>query len=323
MSIRLTALLFLLFLIPQNALFAQQLFRSTQIIFNPYLINSAAAGIDKESSSIMMSYRQQWVGASNSPTTITMNASTFLSEKIGAGLAFFNDDAGGAISRTGVEISGLYSINLNSYDKVTFALSPVISSFQFDGSALQVLDENDPSLTSGIEKKSTFDSNFGLMVSGQNYFYGLSISSIFQSNLENVADVSVLLKNQNVRHFNFIGSFDYELNNDITLIPSGLIKFTGTTPVQLDAMVKASYKETFWFGITYRYRDAIAPSFGIKASNFKAGYSYDFTTTKSVRSLSPHTHEIHIGYLIPSEGSNGNNSGNGKSKKRYNFRHLK
>jgi len=266
---------------------AQQLFRSTQYMFNPYLVNPAVAGTDVNTP-IMASYRQQWAGYNSSPTTMTFSGHTNLPNALGAGLIVFTDDAGGAISRTGAEFTGVYKVDLNNQDQVSFGLSGVVSNFQFDNSELNVVDANDPSLGTGIDQKLNFDANFGLMVYAQNYFYGFSVYQLFQTNIGEES-VSALLKNQNRRHFNVMGSYDYEVTSEFTFQPSGLLRFTGFTPVQFDIHLKGIYLETFWLGISYRHQDAMATSLGLSIGNFKVGYSYDITTTNSVRELSPHT----------------------------------
>ncbi len=295
--IHIIILLFCILLGSLQSAQAQQLFRNTQYVFNPYLINPAVAGTQVYSP-IMASYRQQWAGFKNAPTTYTLSAHTNLPNSVGAGIILFNDDAGGAITRTGAEVSGTYKVDLNNTDQVSFGLSAVLSTFQFDNTELEVLDQDDPNLISGIEKSSTFDVNFGLMLYGEQYFYGFSIYNLIQTDL-GVTSVSTLVQNQNARHFNIMGSYDYDIDEELTFQPSGLLRFTGITPSQFDIHLKGIYKKNLWVGLSYRHQDAIAASFGIKVNNFKAGYSYDITTTSSVREFSPHTHEINVGFLIP------------------------
>ncbi len=276
---------------------AQQLFRRTQYVFNPYLVNPAVAGT-KTYSPVMASYRQQWAGFSGAPTTYTFSAHTNLPNSLGAGIIIFNDDSGGAISRMGAEVSGSYKIDLNNEDQVSFGLSAVVSRFQFDNSSLDVLDEDDASLLAGIENNTNFDANFGLMVYGQQYYYGFSINRLIQTDL-GVQTISQTIQNQNSRHFNVMGSYDYEIDDKLTFQPSALLRFTGVTPVQFDVHAKGIYQENFWVGISYRHQDAMAAAFGIQVANFMAGYSYDIGIIESTRALSPHTHEINIGYNIP------------------------
>ncbi len=157
---------------------AQQLFRHSQYMFNPYLMNPAVAGTNVNLP-VMASYRQQWAGHSNAPTTMTFSAHTNLPNALGAGIIVFNDDSGGAISRTGAELTGVYKVDLNNQDQISFGLSAVVSNFQFDNTSLQVVDLEDPSLIGGLEKTINFDANFGLMLYGDNYFYGFSAYQIF------------------------------------------------------------------------------------------------------------------------------------------------
>lgn len=297
MKIRAIILFGVLFSVATLDTSAQQLFRRTQYMFNSYLINPAVAGTNVNTP-IMASYRQQWAGFSNAPTTMTFSGHTNLPNALGAGLIVFNDDAGGAISRTGAELTGVYKVDLNNQDQVSFGLSAVVSNFQFDNSSLQVVDLNDPNLLTDMEQTMNFDANFGMMVYADNYFYGFSVYQLFQSKL-GVETVSPLIKNQNRRHFNVMGSYDYEVTEEFTFQPSGLLRFTGFTPVQFDVHMKGIYMDTFWIGISYRHQDAMATSLGLKLGNLRIGYAYDVTTTSAVRELSPHTHEICLGYEIP------------------------
>jgi len=287
----------ILFIFLASKVDGQQLFRRSQFVFNPYLANPAVAGTSVNSP-IMASYRQQWAGFSGAPVTYTLSGHTNLPNSIGAGFIIFNDDAGGAFSRTGAELTGTYKIDLNNEDQISFGLSAVVSSLQFDNTSLVVLDPDDPNLATGVENNTNFDANFGMMVYGSNYFYGFAINRLLQSKI-GLETLSTILKNQNVRHFNVLGSYDYDIDDKLTFQPSALLRFTGVTPVQFDVHLKALYQENFWIGLSYRHQDAMAPSFGLKVGNFMAGYSYDITTTNSVRQLSPHTHEINIGYEIP------------------------
>jgi len=293
---------------------AQQLFRNTQYVFNPYLMNPAVAGTEVNTP-IMASYRQQWAGHPNAPTTMTFSAHTNLPNALGAGIILFNDDAGGAISRTGAELTGVYKVDLNNQDQVSFGLSAVVSNFQFDNSSIEVVDANDPNLLTGLENSMNFDANFGFMVYSENYFYGFSAYQLFQSKL-GVETVSPLILNQNRRHFHVMGSYDYDITKEFTFQPSGLLRFTGFTPVQFDVHMKGIYLDTFWLGISYRHQDAMATSVGLSLGNLNIGYSYDITTTSAVRELSPHSHEINIGYDIQ-RGNPEFRNRSGFDKKRY------
>lgn len=275
---------------------SQQLSRRSQFPVNTFMVNPAVAGTQRYSP-IFASYRQQWAGFKGAPTTIMASGHTALRNHLGVGAIFYNDDTGGAISRAGAEIAGAYNVDLNNYDAISFGLSLNASQYSFDNSSLVVLDQTDLALN-GMQTESTFnvDATFGFLIYGQQYYAGLSVPQLIQTRLgieENSSDE----ENRNMRHFQLMGSYRYYVNRTWDVQPSALIRFTMVTPPQIDLNVRVNYDGTAWAGITYRTRDAIAFMIGGIWKDFALGYSYDITTT-SARTLSPHTHEITVGYYI-------------------------
>lgn len=266
-------------------------------MLNPYLVNPAIAGT-KNYSPIMLSYRNQWAGFDNAPTTYTLSAHTSLPHHIGAGMIAFSDNTGGAISRSGVELTGSYKVDLTNEDQVSFGLSPVIGQYKFNNDSLVYYDPNDIALQGGLESNLIFDASFGMVVYGTDYMFGFSIPNIFQSrlDLDNNSDGSA--ENQYLRHYYLMGSYNYYVSDKLALQPSLLTKFTAVTPVQFDLNVKATYNDMVYGGFGYRHQDAIVFLVGAEYNGFVFGYAYDITVTDA-RNFSPHTHELTVGYNIP------------------------
>lgn len=274
----------------------QQLGRRTQFMMNPYLINPAVAGT-KNYTPIMMSYRNQWAGFQDAPKTYTLSAHASLPHNIGIGAIFFNDNTGGAISRSGMEFTGAYKIDLTNEDQISFALSPVISQYKFNNDSLVYYDPGDLALQGGLESTMNFDVNFGMLVYGTNYMFGFAIPNVMQAKLKLENNASGK-ENQFIRHYHFMGSYKYYLSDNFDIQPSLLTKFTAVTPVQFDVNVKGTYQDMVWAAIGYRHQDAIALMFGAEYLGFVLGYAYEITTTDA-RNFSPHTHELTVGYQIP------------------------
>jgi type IX secretion system PorP/SprF family membrane protein len=289
----------MLFMMIGQSMDGQQLHRRTQFLFNTYLINPAVAGT-KLYTPIMATYRQQWAGFDHAPVTYTLSGHSGFPNKIGVGGIFFRDATGGAISRTGAELTGAYRINLNNEDAVSFGLSGVFTQFKFDNSDLVVYDPSDEALSSGVESAFNFDANFGMMIYGPNYFFGFSFPQIIQTKLK-VESLVQPNENRNKRHYYFMGSYKYYISEEIDIQPSALVKFTGASPVQFDVNFKVTYLDFVFGGITYRHKDAVAFLVGAEFGSIAVGYAYDLTTTDA-RNFSPHTHEITIGYYIPRKG---------------------
>lgn len=290
---------------------AQQLWRRTQFAINPFLVNPAIAGTENQIP-LYISYRNQWTGFKGAPVTMLASGHMQGPRNSGFGAILQRDDTGGAITRTGIEAVGAYHIDLNNYDGISFGLGLSANQFKIDNSKLVVTDQTDVALN-GMQPESALniDADFGMVIYGEDYYFGFSTPNLLQSKLKvsgvNPAD------NRNVRHYQIVGSYTYDINDNFDIQPSGLIKLTNNTPPQMDMNVRVGYQKMAWSSISYRIKDAIALGFGGFYQNFLLGYSIDFTTSKA-RVMSPFTHEIMMGYVIP--GKRGKYFASGGSKKK-------
>jgi type IX secretion system PorP/SprF family membrane protein len=288
-----------LFILVAGAVSAQQIGRRSQFVFNPYLINPAVAGT-KQYSPLIASYRNQWTGFDGAPTTTTFSGHTALPNNIGVGGIFFNDNTGGAIKRTGVELTGAYKVDLTNEDQISFGLSGVLGQFKFNNDSLVYYDPNDLALQGNMESNFNFDASFGFLVYGEQYFFGLAVPQLMQSKIK-VQTNAGEYENRNIRHYLLMGSYNYYVSEVLAIQPSLMAKFTGVTPVQFDVNFRAVYLESIWGGISYRHRDAVVLMTGVEWNSFVLGYAYDITTTDA-KSFSPHTHEVSLGYHIQRVG---------------------
>jgi type IX secretion system PorP/SprF family membrane protein len=286
------------FLMSCLAATSQQLGRRTQFATNTFLVNPAAAGTQNYAP-IYATFRNQWAGFNGAPTTMNLSGHTGLAKGFGAGAVFYKDDTGGAISRTGAELTGAYKVDLTNFDVISFGLSLGANQFTFDNSKLNVFDRNDNALNDFQAETSTnVDATFGMLVYGKQYFFGFSVPQLIQTrlNLQSAVDGD---SNRNQRHFQLMGSYRHYLNDVLDIQPGGFVRFTGNTPVQIDVNVRLNYLENGYAGFTYRHKDAVAFIVGGSFKGFALGYSYDLTTG-AANAFSPHTHEVILGYLIPS-----------------------
>jgi type IX secretion system PorP/SprF family membrane protein len=188
-------------------------------------------------------------------------------------------------------------VDLNNFDAVSFGLSLNGSQFAFDNSKLTVMDPTDQALNGGIaEKTMNLDATFGFLVYGKQYYAGFSVPHLFESQLNLESEVKPT-ENFNRRHFQLMGSYKYYASDEWDLQPSAFIRFMGNVPVQMDLNVRAIYRQVAFGGLTYRHNDALAVMFGTNYREFVFGYSYDITTSRAV-AMSPHTHELVLGYYL-------------------------
>jgi len=273
---------------------AQQQLRRSQFVTNTYLCNPAVAGTEP-GTVLSTTYRNQWAGFSGGPSTMLISGHRSLPNGVGAGLILYNDDMGGAISQSGLELTGAYSVLLNNQDAVSFGLSMKGNQFVFDGTDLEVYQPNDPSLPGTLESTFGIDFNAGMMVYGKDYYFGMSVFNLLQDKL-NVAGVDDD-QNRLVRHYQFMGSYLYNVSRLVAVQASGLMRMTEVTSAQLDVNVRAIVNGTSWFGMGFRPQDAFVLSTGLNYGAFTLAYNYDITVGDNM--LSAHSHELSFGYFLP------------------------
>jgi type IX secretion system PorP/SprF family membrane protein len=295
----------------------QQQLRRSQFVTNTYIANPAVAGTEP-GMVLSSTYRHQWAGFSGAPTTMLLSGHRSLPNGLGAGFVFYNDDMGGAIRQTGMELTGAYSILLNNQDAVSFGLSLKGNQFVFDGTDLNVFHENDPSLPGSVESTFGLDFNAGMMVYGKNYYFGVAVMNLIQDKL-NIAGYEPNM-NRMVRHYNFMGSYLYAVNKVLSVQPSALVRMTESTPPQMDLYVRGIYNGTLWGGLGLRAQDAVVVSMGVNYGAFTVGYNYDITTGDN--RLGMHSHEFTFGYYLPRRSAFRSRPSSGR-KVRANDRILK
>lgn len=280
-----------------NFVEAQQLFRRSQFMTNPFLSNPAIAGTLPETP-ITMSYRNQWTGFEGAPETMTLSGHTALPNKVGVGALVYSDDTGGAIKRTGIELGASYTIDLNNYDAVSFGLSLMANQWSFDND-LEVWDVEDPALQYGMEQSISLDAHFGMMIFGESYAFGFAIPQLIQSSSGlSTTSMQSGVDNAQIRHYRFMGHYRYAVSRDFMLEPSALVRLSERTPAQMDVYVRGWYAQMAWVSLGFRTNDAIIVGAGGEYGPFQLAYSYDITST-AASYLSPHSHEVSLTYFVP------------------------
>ena len=276
---------------------AQQQLRRSQFVTNTYLANPAVAGTEP-GTVLSSTYRNQWAGFSGGPSTMLLSGHRALPNGIGAGLILYNDDMGGAVSQSGIELTGAYSILLNNQDAVSFGLSMKGNQFVFDGTNLEVYQSGDESLPGTLESSFGVDFNAGMMVYGKDYYFGMAVFNLIQDKLS-LAGVDD--ENRLVRHYHFMGSYLYNVSRLVAIQSSALMRMTEVTSAQLDLNARAIFNGTSWLGLGFRPQDAIVLSTGLNYGAFTFAYNYDITVGENM--LSTHSHELSFGYFMPARSA--------------------
>ncbi|RFM28126.1 PorP/SprF family type IX secretion system membrane protein [Deminuibacter soli] len=320
---------------------AQQQPQYTQYILNNFIINPAVAGIENYWD-VKASHRQQWVGLDGAPTTtyFTMHGPLSKSDYNretattihpdgenprgeaywtdyttppphgGVGVTVINDQTG-PLNMFSASGTFSYHIGLSSRTNLSGGISLGMQQMRLNSSKLNFGAQApiDPAVAgTGYLNKIRPQVAGGLWLYSADYFMGLSAQNIIPQGIGfdngHVTGNSIVkYTGKLIPHIFFEAGYRMFLSDDISLLPSVLLRYVSPTPASFDLNVKWQYQDRFWLGGSYRHKDGLAAMAGINISSvINVGYAYDLTTSR-LNAVSYGTHEIVVGFLL------GNNFG--------------
>jgi len=306
---------------------AQQRPQYTQYVFNNYLLNPALSGIENYTD-VKLGYRSQWTGLDGAPVTSYFSVNAPIGNRFlqgdatafpaggglnpssrsytqnymaaephhGVGLTVVSDKTG-PITQTNIDATYAYHLGLTETLNLAVGVSAGVSHNIIDKSKLTYVDQNDPTINSIAGSQWKPDLGIGVWAYSSNYFFGASVQQILPQNLY-VTTSTTAVQNKTVPHYFVTGGVKLFVSDDITLMPSALLKFIAPVPVTFDVNMKMSFRDKFWIGGSYRRNDSYAALVGFNLNSLiNVGYSYDFTTS-ALNTVSHGSHEIVLGILL-------------------------
>lgn len=313
-----------------GALWAQQRPYYTQYIMNNYIINPAVAGIENYWD-VKASHRMQWVGLQDAPVTtyITVHgplkrddygretATSFhaggsnprgeaywqdyssAEPHHGVGFTMLNDKTG-PLSRFAAYGTYAYHVGLTSRTSLSLGVSAGITNMSLDASKLNFGSITvDPAVAnSNIISRIKPDISAGLWLYSKDYFLGVAAQQIIPQNIT-FSDNTVSVQNGKLLPHLFVSAgYRMQLTDDISFLPSTLLRYISPLPLGIDLNAKFQYQDLLWAGASYRYQDGFAAMVGVNLNrSINIGYSYDVQTS-TLNTVSKGTHEILIGFLL-------------------------
>ena len=275
--------------------FSQQDYQVTHFMFDKLSVNPGFAGMNQGICATLIG-RQQWSGLPTQPETGVFNAHAKIDQiQGGAGISYYYDKLG---FETNTVVRLTYSYHKDLGDGVLgLGASVGFLTKSFDAAWItpdgQIF-TTDPNIPGQNDNQSKQDFNFGAYYKANNWYAGISTTRLAQSDLDE-------LNVENARHLYVMGGYTYDLNPNISLRPNGLIK-SDFTSTQLDVNLSVYYRNMFFGGLSYRWKDDISPMIGYihqfeKAGSLKIGYAYGVTTSQ-VSNHSNGSHEIMLNYCF-------------------------
>ncbi|GAA4318833.1 hypothetical protein GCM10023149_17120 [Mucilaginibacter gynuensis] len=304
---------------------AQQKPQYTQYVLNNYLLNPALSGIENYTD-MKVGHRSQWTGLDGAPVTsyFTINAplgSNFLQGDAsampsyggqnplsrlytqnyqaaephhGIGLMVVNDVTG-PINQTNINATYAYHLGLSPTLNLAVGVSAGANYNSLNTSKLTFENDIDPVLRGNTYSRWNPDLGVGAWAYSSTWFAGVSAQQLLTQKLyfsDNTAD------SKTVPHYFVTAGFKVFLTDEITLLPSTLLKIIEPTPVTFDVNMKLAFSDRLWIGGSYRKGDSFGALLGVNINSiFNVSYSYDYTTS-ALRTVSNGTHEIVLGILL-------------------------
>lgn len=282
---------------------AQQDAQFTQYMFNSMYITPAFAGVEGVTQLTAM-HRSQWLGYESSfndggaPTTqmISFNSPIY---KLRSGFGFYaiNDKLG---PLNNLEAQAIYAYHLGIKDaKLSFGIKLGVFSQSINYDVYRAIDDKDPLLQnkSGKESQIRPDVGFGIYYRAEKFYLGAGVNHLTRAEFDFGTNES---RNALENHLNFTGGYYYEVNFDLTLTPTVLVK-TDFKEYSFDLGVIATLKDKMWAGLSFRQSEAANVLLGysfLKDKALRLGYAID-VVVKDQEAKENFSHELMLSYQLP------------------------
>lgn len=283
------------------SVYAQQDPQFTHYMFNNLYVTPAYAGVDGVTQ-LTAIHRSQWAGYQSSfgdggaPTTqmINFNAPVY-KLRGGFGAMIVNDKLG---PQNNLEAQAMFAYHLGiKNSKLSFGVKAGIYSMAVNGQYYRWIQDNDPLIVTGKESQIRPDLGFGVFYRSEKYYAGFGVNHLLKSEFNFGIDPS---RNALENHINFTGGYYYEVNFDLKLNPSILVK-TDFKEYSFDIALIATLKDKMWGGLSFRQSEAANVLLGysfLKDKSLKLGYAID-VIVKDAEAKENFSHEMMLTYQLP------------------------
>ena len=267
---------------------------TSQYLFNGLLINPAYAG-SRDALTANITHRQQWVGFDGAPITQVMSLHSPIGRtKMGLGMVLYNDHIG-VSNETGLFSNFAYRIRFPQ-GKLSFGIGAGISMLRADWSQVALQDQNDQSFAGQTSAAIRPNFSGGAYYYTKTWYVGASMPFALVHSYDLVNPGYNLAQERFDMQPMLTGGYVLELNDDIKLKPTTLIRYRLESGVQADISSNVIYKEKVWVGLSYRTGDALIGMVEfLPTPQWRFGYSYDMGLS-AIRPYHNGSHELMVQY---------------------------
>ena len=285
-------------------LFNSKLFAQTEPMYSQYMynmlgVNPAYAG-NREALSLNFFQRNQWVGIKGAPKTTSISMDQSIKDgKLGWGIQVYDE-------RLGVEaasgLNGMLSTRIQVSEKgiLSGGLSFGMMNYRINLNDVNNRNNpNDPSFIS-IDNPSKWNPSLGMGIyyNTDRFYAGLATPSILKARLASYENMITSIQTSNAFHLFANAGYVFDINEDVKLKPSTMIKMVSGAPIETDINLNVWLKDLLGFGASYRTGDAFVGMVELQAtSNLRFGYAYDMPFNP-LKYFTKGSHELMLRYEI-------------------------
>lgn len=273
---------------------AQQDPHYTQYMYNMNVMNPAYAG-SKETLSIGLLYRQQWVNVDGAPKTATFSIHSPVGKKVGLGLSVISDKIG-PVEENNIYGDFSYTLNLGGEHRLAMGIKTGLT-FQKVGLFSDIGNGYVPQPGDVAFQQNSSNSYFnigtGLFYYTQKYYIAASVPNMLEATYLDVHENGQQYQfGSEKQHFFLTGGYVFNLSDATKLKPSFMVKSAFGAPVSLDLSANALFFDKFEIGATYRLDDSFGAMVNYVISpSVRIGYAYDHIIS-DLNVTTPASHEF-------------------------------
>ena len=270
----------------------------SQYMFNHLLLNPAYSGSHEYMMATLL-YRKQWVDFKGAPETQVASIQGPLGLTSFGWGALISHDKIGVTDRTDAYLNAAYHLKVGEKMHLSLGLRGGGGYYSYKNSDLTYWDSGDPAFSGDRVSKFLPNVGAGLYLYSRKFYAGLSVPTIISYDPGKSLSLDIsggeVIPHQVRHYFGTVGTA-IELNSDVVIKPSVLVKYVDNAPVEADFNLNFLLANTVWVGGSYRTGDSFVAILELQLSKkLRLGYSYDFTFS-DIRDYSSGSHEIMLGY---------------------------
>ena len=217
---------------------------------------------------------------------------------MGLGLSIINDKVGFE-KNLSLNLDYSVTIRLDRYSNLSFGLRGGINFLSIDLSSIYQNHPDDPAFWGSDENAGLGHVGFGILYHTKEYYLGFSVPKVYEWELYIPNNAEATFES-NKRHYYILAGAEIELNRELDIKPSTLLKYAVGSPVTVDITAQLVYNKKYYIGALYRTTNDIGLMAGLQITDeFELGYSYDWSTKFDLnQAFNDGSHEIFVRYTL-------------------------